>query len=80
MFFIYVSELQEKTSMDKEHRKRENKSYTRSPTSIYTTSYREVKGREFFRERDHIRSMKTRGDISTREVTLFTHVFKGEER
>jgi hypothetical protein len=59
--------------------KRGKEAYTRSPTLIYTTSCREVKGREIVRERDQIRSMKIGGDISTGGVTLFPMMSKGEK-
>jgi hypothetical protein len=42
MFFIYVSELQEEAPMDKKHRKREKKAYTRNITLIYTEKLREI--------------------------------------
>jgi hypothetical protein len=83
MIFIYVSELQEEAPMDKKHQKRGKEASTRSPTLIYMTSCREVKGREIIRERDqerNIRSMKTGGDIPTGGVTLFPMMSKGEKR
>jgi hypothetical protein len=43
MIFIYVGKLQEEESMDKEHQKREKKTYTINPTLIYTKSCRKVK-------------------------------------
>jgi hypothetical protein len=88
MIFIYVSELQEEAPMDKEHRKRGNKAYTRNPTLIYMTSYRKVK-EEKLSEKE-IRSMKIGGahevreilfreGISTRGVTLLPMMSKGEK-
>jgi hypothetical protein len=52
MLFIYVSELQEEAPIDKENHKRGKKAYIGSPTLIYMTSCREVKGRDIIRERD----------------------------
>jgi hypothetical protein len=68
--------------MDKKHWKRGKEASTRSPTLIYMTSCREVKGREIIRERDqerNIRSMKTGGDIPTGGVTIFPMMSKGEK-
>jgi hypothetical protein len=76
MFFIYVSELHEESPMDKKHWKKENEVYIENLTLTYTTSCIEVKGREIIKKRDWIRSMKTRGDISTGGVTLFLMISK----
>jgi hypothetical protein len=88
MIFIYVSELQEEAPMDKEHKKRGNKSYTGNPTLIYMTSCRKVK-EEKLSEKE-IRSMKIGGvhevreilfreGISTGGVTLLPMMSKGEK-
>jgi hypothetical protein len=50
MIFIYVIELQEEAPMYKKHWKRETKKYAGSTILIYTTSCREVKGREIVRK------------------------------
>jgi hypothetical protein len=65
------------------HWKRGKETYTGSPTLIYMTSCREVKGREIIRERDleiKIRSMHTGGDIPTGGVILFPMMSKDGER
>jgi hypothetical protein len=70
--------------MEKKHQKRGKEESTRSPTLIYTTSCKEVKGREIVstekRERDQISSMKIGGDILIGGVTLFPMMSKGRKR
>jgi hypothetical protein len=75
MFFIYASEFQEEAPMDNKHYwKRENETFTCSPTLIYMTSYREVISSKRDPERK-ISSMKIGGDILIGGVTLLS---KGE--
>jgi hypothetical protein len=53
--------------------------YAGSPTFIYMTSSRGIKGKEIVIERDHIRRMKTGGYISTGGIALFPMMSKGDE-
>jgi hypothetical protein len=65
------------------HWKRGKETLTGSPTLIYTTSCREVKGREIIRERDperKISSIQTGGDIPTGGVILFPMMTKEKRK
>jgi hypothetical protein len=87
-FFIYFSELQEESPMDKKHQKGGKKTYTGNLTFIYMTSCRKVEEEILLGK--EIRSMKIGGlhefkeilfteGISTVGVTILPMMSKGEK-